>query len=109
MNSKILNTLANAIDPKEEIMKRAETGKVLLNELSKCTQNCLNRFAGRSELATEDDLRIIQLCEKWEAILRHGIRTNLSNSTIQSLVTAGLNFTFNIVNIGNSLWSYTCI
>ncbi|XP_004924869.1 sorting nexin-29 isoform X1 [Bombyx mori] len=109
MNSKILNTLANAIDPKEEIMKRAETGKVLLNELSKCTQNCLNRFAGRSELATEDDLRIIQLCEKWEAILRHGIRTNLSNSTIQSLVTAGLNFTFNIVNIGNSLWSYTCL
>ncbi|XP_047021589.1 sorting nexin-29-like isoform X3 [Helicoverpa zea] len=52
---------------------------------------------------------LAQLCEKWEKLLSHGIRTNLSNSAIQNLVTAGLNFTFNIVNVGNSLWSYTCL
>lgn len=44
--------------------------------------------------------RIVHLCEKWEKVLSHGIRTNLSNSAIQSLVTAGLNFTFNIINVG---------
>lgn len=109
MNSKILNTIVNAIDNREEIKKRIENGKQLLQDLLSCVQNCQNRFGGKSELATEDDLRILQLCENWEKVLSHGIRTNLSNSAIQNLVTAGLNLTFNIVNIGNSLWSYTCL
>ncbi|CAG4981266.1 unnamed protein product [Parnassius apollo] len=109
MNSRILNTFANAIDNKEELKKRVETGKLALQELHSCVENCKNRFGGKSELATEDDLRIVQLCERWEKILSHGIRTNLSNSTIQNLVSAGLNFTFNIINVGNSLWSYSCL
>ncbi|XP_068629393.1 sorting nexin-29-like isoform X2 [Battus philenor] len=109
MNSKILNTLANALDTREEVKKRCETGKQALQELHTCVENCKSRFGGKSELATEDDLRIVQLLEKWEKILSHGIRTNLSNSTIQSLVSAGLNFTFNIINVGNSLWSYSCL
>lgn len=46
------------------------------------------------------NFRIRQLCEKWEKVLSHGIRTNLSNSAIQNFVTAGLNFTFNIINVG---------
>ncbi|KAG6449518.1 sorting nexin-29 [Manduca sexta] len=109
MNSKILNTLASTIDSKEEAKRRFETGTIILDELGKCVQNCLHRFKGKAELATEDDTRIILLCEKWEKVLGHGIRTNLANSTIQNLVTAGLNFTFNIINVGNSLWSYTCL
>ncbi|CAH0701856.1 unnamed protein product [Spodoptera exigua] len=109
MNSKILNTIANAIDNKEELKKRIENGKTIHQDLLNCIKNCQNRFGGKSELATEDDIRIAQLCEKWEKLLSHGIRTNLSNSAIQNLVTAGLNFTFNIVNVGNSLWSYTCL
>ncbi|XP_026742718.1 sorting nexin-29-like [Trichoplusia ni] len=109
MNSKILNTIANAIDNKEELKKRIENGKIIQQELNNCVHNCQSRFGGKSELATEDDIRIAQLCEKWEKLLSHGIRTNLSNSAIQNLVTAGLNFTFNIVNVGNSLWSYTCL
>ncbi|XP_061712212.1 sorting nexin-29-like [Cydia pomonella] len=109
MNSKILSTIANAIDTKEELKKRIESSKLVSQELHTCIQNCQNRFGGKAELATEDDIRIVQLCEKWEKVLSHGIRTNLSNSALQSLVTAGLNFTFNIVNIGNSLWSYTCL
>ncbi|KAM3963382.1 sorting nexin-29 [Aphomia sociella] len=109
MNSKILNTIANAIDNKEEVKKRIENGKQYLQELLNCVQNSQNRFGGKSELATEDDIRISLLCDKWEKVLSHGIRTNLSNSALQNLVTAGLNFTFNIVNIGNSLWSYTCL
>ncbi|XP_013186474.2 sorting nexin-29 [Amyelois transitella] len=109
MNSKILNTLVNAIDNKEDVRKRIENGKQTLQELLNCVQNSQNRFGGKSELATEDDIRITLLCDKWEKVLSHGIRTNLSNSALQTLVTAGLNFTFNIVNIGNSLWSYTCL
>lgn len=42
----------------------------------------------------------MNLCEKWERILSHGLKTNLSNSAIQNFVAAGLNLTFNIVNIG---------
>nr|XP_049695093.1 sorting nexin-29 isoform X2 [Helicoverpa armigera] len=98
MNSKILNTIANAIDNREELKKRIENGKIIHQELQNCVQSCLSRFGGKSELATEDDIRIAQLCEKWEKLLSHGIRTNLSNSAIQNLVTAG-----------NSLWSYTCL
>lgn len=44
--------------------------------------------------------RIVNLCEKWEKVLSHGLKTNLSNSTLQNFVSAGLSFTFNIVNIG---------
>ncbi|XP_045542843.1 sorting nexin-29 [Papilio machaon] len=109
MNSKILNTIANAIENREDVKKRTETGQQILRELQTCVDNCKNRFGGKSELATEDDLRIVQLCEKWEKILSHGIKTNLSNSTIQNLVSAGLNFTFNIINVGNTLWSYCCL
>ncbi|KAI8435073.1 hypothetical protein MSG28_003479 [Choristoneura fumiferana] len=108
-NSKILSTIANVMDNREELKKRIESSRITLQELQTCLQNCQSRFGGKSELATEDDIRIVQLCERWEKVLSHGIRTNLSNSAIQSLVTAGLNFTFNIVNIGNSLWSYTCL
>ncbi|XP_045445522.1 sorting nexin-29-like [Melitaea cinxia] len=109
MNNKLLNTIANAIDNKEEIKKRLEAGKTALRDLQACVENCQNRFGGRSELATEDDIRIVNLCEKWERILSHGLKTNLSNSAIQNFVAAGLNLTFNIVNIGNSLWSYCCL
>lgn len=109
MNSKILNTIANAIENKDELKKRLENGVALHQELCNCIKNCQSRFGGKSELATEDDLRIVQLCEKWEKVLSHGIRTNLSNSALQNLVTAGINFTFNIVNVGNSLWSYACL
>ncbi|XP_023944025.2 sorting nexin-29 [Bicyclus anynana] len=109
MNSKILNTIANAIDNKDEVKKRIDSGKNALRELQVCIENCQNRFGGKSELATEDDIRIVNLCEKWEKILSHGLKTNLSNSTLQNLVSAGLSFTFNIVNIGNSLWSYSCL
>lgn len=49
--------------------------------------------------------RIVNLCEKWEKLLSHGLKTSLSNSTIQNFVTAGLNFTFNIVNVGESKYS----
>lgn len=56
-NSKILNTIANAIDNKEELKKRIENGKILLQELLTCVQNCQSRFGGKSELATEDDIR----------------------------------------------------
>ncbi|RVE43436.1 hypothetical protein evm_011887, partial [Chilo suppressalis] len=56
MNSRILNTIANAIDSKEEVKKRKDVGKIILQDLLSCIQNCQNRFGGKSELATEDDI-----------------------------------------------------
>ncbi|XP_045785744.1 sorting nexin-29-like [Maniola jurtina] len=109
MNNKLLNSITNAIDNKDDVKKQVENGKIALRELQICVENCQNRFGGKSELATEDDIRIVNLCEKWEKVLSHGLKTNLSNSTLQNFVSAGLSFTFNIVNIGNSLWSYSCL
>lgn len=54
-----MNSLANAIDNKDEIKKRSEAGKTALRDLQTCVENCQNRFGGRSELATEDDIRYI--------------------------------------------------
>lgn len=56
-NSKLLSTLANAIDNREELKKRIESSRITLQELQTCLQNCQNRFGGKSELATEDDIR----------------------------------------------------
>lgn len=56
-NNKLLNTIANAIDNKEDVKKRIDTGKTVLRELQSCVENCQNRFGGKSELATEDDIR----------------------------------------------------
>lgn len=39
--------------------KRIENGKLVLKDLLNCVQNCQNRFGGKSELATEDDIRYV--------------------------------------------------
>ncbi|XP_045519198.1 sorting nexin-29-like isoform X2 [Pieris brassicae] len=110
MTTNFLNTITSAIENRdEELKKRKENAKLILKDLIICIENCQSRFGGRSELATEDDIRIVNLCEKWEKVLSHGLRTNLSNYTLQNFVTAGLNFNFNIINVGNSLWSYSCL
>lgn len=60
-NSKILNSIANAIDNREELKKRIESGKNVQRELLNSVKNVQNRFGGKSELATEDDLRCYDL------------------------------------------------
>ncbi|XP_045484867.1 sorting nexin-29 [Pieris rapae] len=110
MTTNFLNTITSAIENREEeLKKRKENAKLILKDFILCIENCQSRFGGKSELATEDDIRIVNLCEKWEKVLSHGLRTNLSNYTLQNFVTAGLNFNFNIINVGNSLWSYSCL
>lgn len=45
------------MENKDELKKRMENGKNVMQELLNCVQNCQNRFGGKSELATEDDIR----------------------------------------------------
>lgn len=57
-----MNTITSAIENREEeLKKRKESAKQTLKELILCIENCQNRFGGKSELATEDDIRRV-LC-----------------------------------------------
>ena len=47
----------------------------LLDELLDSVKNCQVRFGGKSELATESEEVIANLCLKFEAILYHGLKT----------------------------------
>ncbi|XP_055950101.1 sorting nexin-29-like isoform X5 [Argiope bruennichi] len=51
----------------------------LLSKLLDAVKQCQIRFGGRTELATENDSRVVCLCAQFEAVLQHGIRkTNKS-------------------------------
>lgn len=51
----------------------------LLSKLLDAVKQCQIRFGGRTELATENDSRVVCLCAQFEGVLQHGIRkTNKS-------------------------------
>ena len=59
----------------------------LLDELLESVKQCQIRFGGKSELATESEEVIAQLCAKFEAVLYHGLKLNgTSNSALKDFV-----------------------
>lgn len=48
----------------------------LLSKLLDAVKQCQIRFGGKTELATENDSRVVCLCVQFEAVLQHGIRKN---------------------------------
>ncbi|XP_058064524.1 sorting nexin-29 [Anopheles bellator] len=48
----------------------------LVNELLSTVRDCQQHYGNKTELATEDDPRVLLLCDAWERILSHGLRTN---------------------------------
>ncbi|XP_054716261.1 sorting nexin-29-like [Uloborus diversus] len=50
--------------------------QALLSRLLDAVKQCQIRFGGRTELATENDSRVVCLCAQFEAVLQHGIRKN---------------------------------
>ena len=52
---------------------------------------CEERFRGRTELATEYDERVVDLCQVWEAVFSHGLKRNRSLLKItKDIATKGL-------------------
>ena len=56
-------------------MDETEKKQILLDELLEAVKQCQIKFGGKSELATEDEDVIAELCKKLEAILNHGLKT----------------------------------
>ena len=59
----------------QNIMDETTKKQSLLDELLDAVKQCQIKFGGKSELATEDEHVIAELCKKLEAILNHGLKT----------------------------------
>ena len=67
----------------DEIAKK----QILLDELLESVKHCQIKFGGKSELATEAEDVIADLCKKLEAILNHGLKTQDPLLIIKEKVT----------------------
>lgn len=59
----------------QPILSSTEACKVLQTELLHSVKLCQTRFGGRTELATELDPHVVDVCNKLEAVLNHGLRS----------------------------------
>ncbi|XP_065081553.1 sorting nexin-29 [Ochlerotatus camptorhynchus] len=50
--------------------------KTLMDELMAVVKECQKKYGGKTELATESDSRIILLCDTWERVLSHGLKSS---------------------------------
>lgn len=64
--------------------------KKLQSDLLHSVKLCQTRFGGRTELATELDPHVVDVCNKLEAVLCHGLRSKVlpkkNNSAIKSVL-----------------------
>ncbi|KZC06601.1 Sorting nexin-29, partial [Dufourea novaeangliae] len=75
MMSAIMPGMHNANDANQTYDHTAERQK-LLEDVLAAAKKCHVRFGGRTELATESDICVTQLCHIFESIFSHGLRTN---------------------------------
>ncbi|OAD62126.1 Sorting nexin-29, partial [Eufriesea mexicana] len=75
MMSAIVPSTHNVIDSNQSYDHAAERQKLLENLLA-AAKKCHIRFGGHTELATESDICVTQLCYIFESIFSHGLRTN---------------------------------
>uniref|UniRef100_A0A182PFW0 Sorting nexin-29 n=1 Tax=Anopheles epiroticus TaxID=199890 RepID=A0A182PFW0_9DIPT len=55
--------------------ERDQERQALLNELLATVRQCQKQYGSHAKLATEDDPLIGTLCDVWERVLSHGLRT----------------------------------
>ncbi|XP_043792694.1 sorting nexin-29 isoform X2 [Apis laboriosa] len=75
MMSAIVPSTHNIIDSNQSYDHASERQKLLENLLA-AAKKCHIRFGGRTELATESDICVTQLCHIFESIFSHGLRIN---------------------------------
>ncbi|KAG8191162.1 hypothetical protein JTE90_016675 [Oedothorax gibbosus] len=68
----------------------------LLSKLLDAVKQCQIRFGGRTELATENDSRVVCLCAQFEGVLQHGIRK--TNKSFPLRQVTGMMKGLNILN-----------
>ncbi|KFB37259.1 hypothetical protein ZHAS_00004479 [Anopheles sinensis] len=64
--------------------RREQERKALTSELLATIQDCQRQYGSKTELATEHDPRILALCDVWERLLSHGLRS--TGSMLQNVV-----------------------
>lgn len=52
--------------------------KIILDQLLSIVKECQCKYGGKTELATEQDMKIVRLCLAWERALGHGIKQQSS-------------------------------
>jgi sorting nexin-29 len=58
----------------QAVTSQADVRSRLQAELLHSVKLCQTRFGGRTELATELDAHVVDVCNKLEAVLSHGLR-----------------------------------
>lgn len=72
-----------------------QDSKTLLKLLLNVVKDCQTHYGGKTELATEHDLRIANLCLVWEATFLHG----LINRTTTTVTSASLSVLKNVTDM----------
>ena len=93
---------------------KLEERQKLLSNLLNAIKSCQVRFGGKSELATENEKVVSELCHNLEVVLEHGLKHQPLSGGGRLLVKTGLNGLGNVLpNSSNkpSMWSYvkTCL
>ncbi|XP_055617581.1 sorting nexin-29 [Toxorhynchites rutilus septentrionalis] len=64
--------------------------KALVDELLAVVKESQKKYGSKTELATENDSRILLLCETWERVLSHGLKSNSTMlKSVADLVAGG--------------------
>ncbi|XP_046679713.1 sorting nexin-29-like [Homalodisca vitripennis] len=75
--------------PVQVISTGVDACKILQADLLHSVKLCQIRFGGRTELATELDPHVVDVCNRIEAVLSHGLRTKAlpkkNHSTIKQV------------------------
>ncbi|GAB0093252.1 sorting nexin-29 [Sergentomyia squamirostris] len=61
--------------------------KSLVHHLITVVKEVQTRYGGKTELATESDHNVLKLCESWEFVLCHGLRTGSLLKNVSDLVS----------------------
>ncbi|XP_053678011.1 uncharacterized protein LOC128728412 [Anopheles nili] len=64
--------------------RREQERRALVEELLAAVRECQKHYGSKTELATEQDPRILALCDVWERALSHGLRS--TGSMLQNVV-----------------------
>uniref|UniRef100_A0A6M2DGY4 Putative sorting nexin-29 n=1 Tax=Xenopsylla cheopis TaxID=163159 RepID=A0A6M2DGY4_XENCH len=75
----IMSAILSANNPTTKIVDK----QILLANLHNAVKMCQNKYGGRTELATESDHSIVNLCHCFESVLNHGLRTQPTSALKQ--------------------------
>ena len=93
---------------------KLEERQKLLSNLLNAIKSCQVRFGGKSELATENEKVVSELCYNLEVVLEHGLKHQPGSGGSRILSKAGLNGLGNVLPnslMKPSMWTYvkTCL